>query len=76
MIVTDKIIAEFPHHWNFKNVKPFVESFWNFSAMLKNPNFVFMQQMAFVYLYALISFRREIRTNDYDYLKILGLADI
>ena len=44
--------------------------------MLKNPNFVFMQRMAFVYLYALILFRREIRTNDYDYLKILGLADI
>ena len=45
-----------------------VESFWNYSPALKNANFVFMQQMAFVYLYALILFRRGIRTKNVEYI--------
>ena len=64
----DEIIVEFLRYCNLTNIEPNVESFWNYSAVLKNPNFVFMQQMAFVYLHALILFRRGIRTNNVEYI--------
>lgn len=72
---TDEIIVEFVHHCNLKNVEPHVESFWNFWAMLVNLTFVFLQEMAFVYLQAMILFRRGIQINHYDYLKILSEAN-
>lgn len=53
---TDEIIVEVLLYCNLANIEPNVESFWNYLAVLKNPNFVFMQQMAFVYLHALILF--------------------
>ena len=53
---TDEIIVEVLRYCNLANIEPNVESFWNYLAVLKNPNFVFMQQMDFVYLHALILF--------------------
>ena len=64
---TDEIIVEFLCYCNLTNIDSNVESFWNYFVVLKNPNFVFMHQMAFVCLRALISFRGGIQTNNVEY---------
>ena len=40
--LTDEIIVEFLHYCNSANIETNVESFWNYSAVLKNANFVFI----------------------------------
>ena len=40
--LTDEIIVEFLHYCNSTNIETNVEPFWNYSAVLKNANFVFI----------------------------------
>ena len=40
------------------------EGYWNWCKDIKNPNYVYVQQMVFIYLYSLMSFRVGVRIND------------
>ena len=43
---------------------PSAEGYWNWCKDIKNPNYVYVQHMAFTYLYSLMLFRIGVRKND------------
>ena len=68
--LTDEIIIQFLKYCKEKDLEVTCDNYWLFSAQLKNPNFVFMQQMILTFLHATMLFRKGIRANKQEYNKL------
>ena len=60
---TDEILVQFIKFCKENNIKANVDEYWRFSSGVKNPNFVFLEQMVFTFLHGMMLLRRGIRYN-------------
>ena len=65
---TDELLLHFIRSCKSTNVNPTVNGYWNFCSELQNPNYVFVQQLVFTYLHALIILRKGMRSNNQKYI--------
>ena len=66
--LTDDIIIQFLKYCKEKDLEVTCDNYWLFSVQLKNPNFVFMQQMVLTILHAMMLFRKGIRANKQEHI--------
>ena len=64
----DKLLHEFVRNFNKQGVPPTVNDYWEYSAKISNPNYLFMQQITFTFLHGLMILRKGIRANSYKHI--------
>ena len=51
---TDELFHGFDCSFNKQDVPPTVNNYWEYSAKISNPNYLFMQQITFTFLHRLM----------------------
>ena len=64
----DELMFQFLTFCAAQNIEASMENYWTFSSKIINPNFLFVQQMVFMFLHALMLLRRGTRCNNYEYI--------
>ena len=68
MAFTDKLLHKFVHSFSEQGVPPTVNNYWEYSAKIRNRNYLFMQQITFTFLHGLLILRKGIRANSYEHI--------
>ena len=51
-----------------QNIKPTVNKYWNYSANIKNPNYIFILQVVLTFPHAMMIFCKGIWINNHEYI--------
>lgn len=66
---TDELLLPYVRSCQTKNIEPTVENYWDeFCLVVRNPNYIFVQQMVFTFLHALMILRKGMRMNKQEYI--------
>ena len=57
---------------NAQNIDPTLANFWKFSSKVRNPNYVFIQEMVLSYLHGMTLLRKGIRGNNENFIYAAG----
>ena len=60
----DELLVEFVRSYKSTVTEPTVRNYWNFCSKVKDPNYLFVQQMALTFLHAVMLFCNRIRMNN------------
>ena len=62
---TDELLYPYVLSCRSKNKNATIDDYWNWSADIVNPNYLFIQQMIFTFLHSIMMFRVGVRNNDH-----------
>ena len=66
---TDELLVEFVRHCLKNKIEPSADNYWRFfSTNVRNPNYVYVQQMVLTFLHALMILRKGVRSNNQQYI--------
>ena len=68
----DELLIQYIRDCNAQNIDPTLANFWKFSSQVRNPNYVFIQEMVLSYLHVMMLLRKGIRGNMKILFMLLG----